>query len=324
MPVDVQTAGGDISRLVEPFPNLRVIKADGTDVLDSYRAMCEAVAWARERRGPALVHASVIRPYSHSLSDDEKLYKTPSERAREAERDPLVLFAAFLKRESILTDAELAAIAADVDGELLDAAERALAAPNPSKDSATAFVFSPTVDPTSDEFESVAEPDGTPITMVAAINKTLKAEMGHDPTIIVFGEDVADCSRPEALSEVSGKGGVFKVTHGLQRAYGSTRVFNSPIARSHHRRVGDRHGHSRHPPSCRDPVLRLHLARDAANPQRARHAPVSLEQHVFVPARAPSADRRLPARGRPVPFAVRREHLRPLPRHQDRVPVERR
>ena len=230
VPVDVQTAGGDISRLVEPFPNLRVIKADGTDVLDSYRAMCEAVAWARERRGPALVHASVIRPYSHSLSDDEKLYKTPSERAREAERDPLVLFAAFLKRESILTDAELAAIAADVDGELLDAAERALAAPNPSKDSATAFVFSPTVDPTSDEFESVAEPDGTPITMVAAINKTLKAEMAHDPTIIVFGEDVADCSRPEALSEVSGKGGVFKVTHGLQRAYGSTRVFNSPIA----------------------------------------------------------------------------------------------
>ncbi len=230
VPVDVQTAGGDISKLVAPFPNLRVIKADGTDVLDSYRAMCEAVAWTRERRGPALVHASVIRPYSHSLSDDEKLYKTSSERAREAERDPLVLFAAFLKRESILTDAELAAIAADVDGELLDAAERALAAPKPSKESATAFVFSPTVDPTSDKFESVAELGGTPITMVAAINQTLKAEMAHDPTIIVFGEDVADCSRSEALSEVSGKGGVFKVTHGLQRAYGSARVFNSPIA----------------------------------------------------------------------------------------------
>ena len=90
MPVEVQTAGGDISRLVESFPDLLVQSIDGTDFLASYRAMRDAVAYARARKGPALVHAKVIRPYSHSLSDDEKLYKTPDERAEEATRDPIV------------------------------------------------------------------------------------------------------------------------------------------------------------------------------------------------------------------------------------------
>ena len=230
VPVEAQTAGGDVSRLVESFPDLHVLHADGTDVVDSYRAMREAVRWARDRRGPALVHARVTRPYSHSLSDDEKLYKTQAERAREAERDPLTVCTAFLKRESLATDAELAAMAADVDRELAEAAERALAAPKPTRESATAFVFSPTIDPTSDAFDTRPEPDGRADTMVAAINRTLKAEMARDPAIVVFGEDVADCSRVEALEEVAGKGGVFKVTHGLQRQFGSTRVFNSPLA----------------------------------------------------------------------------------------------
>jgi 2-oxoisovalerate dehydrogenase E1 component len=230
VPVEVQTPGGDLSRLVESFPGLRVLRVDGTDPLASYRVMREAVAHARERKGPALVHAKVIRPYSHSLSDDEKLYKTADERAAEARRDPIPSFAALLKREGLASEAELEAITADVEAEITRATDRARAAVKPGKDTATLYVYSPDVDPTSKAFDTPAVPDGKPDTMVAAINRTLKDEMGREPRIVVFGEDVADCSREGALESVPGKGGVFKVTHGLQRAYGGHRVFNSPLA----------------------------------------------------------------------------------------------
>jgi 2-oxoisovalerate dehydrogenase E1 component len=230
VPVEVQTPGGDISRLVSSFPGLYVQSIDGTDFPASYRAMQDAVAYARARKGPALVHATVIRPYSHSLSDDEKLYKTPEERAAEAKRDPIARLAELLRSEELATDAELDAILREVEREVNDAAEIAKASEKPDPSTAHLYVYSPDVDPTSAAFATEPQPDGKPETMVSAINRTLKDEMSRDPRIVVFGEDVADCSRIENLECVPGKGGVFKVTHGLQRAYGSDRVFNSPLA----------------------------------------------------------------------------------------------
>ena len=230
VPVEVQTPGGDISRIVEHFVGLRVYRCDGTDYLASYRTMQEAIAHVRAGHGPAFVHATVVRPYSHSLSDDEKLYKTPAERDAEARRDPLVRMRHFLKHEGLTTDEELAEIATSVDQEVNEAADSAVAAPVPEPETAAHFVFSPDVDPTADIFSTPATNEGAPDTMVSAINRTLKDEMARDPRIVVFGEDVADVSRVEALSQVPGKGGVFKVTHGLQRLYGSERVFNSPLA----------------------------------------------------------------------------------------------
>ena len=230
VPVEVQTPGGDISRLVESFPGLRIFRCDGTDYLASYRTMGEAVAHVRERKGPAFVHASVIRPYSHSLSDDEKLYKTATERDAEARRDPLLRMRRFLKSEGLATDENLADIQTSVDREVNKAADEALKAPKPEPETATLYVFSPDVDPSSDEFAAEPAPTGAPETMVTAINRTLRDEMAREPRIVVFGEDVADASREEVLASVAGKGGVFKVTHGLQRLYGSERVFNSPLA----------------------------------------------------------------------------------------------
>jgi 2-oxoisovalerate dehydrogenase E1 component len=230
VPVEVQTAGGDISKLVTSFPGLHVQSIDGTDFMTSYRAMSEAVAYARARKGPALVHAKVIRPYSHSLSDDEKLYKTADERASEAKRDPIVRMATFLREEELATEHDLDTILRGVDAEVSEAAEQAKKAPKPVPESAALYVYSPEVDPTSDSFSSEPAQSGKPDTMVSAINRTLKDEMARDPRIVVFGEDVADCSRESALDKVPGKGGVFKVTHGLQRAYGGARVFNSPLA----------------------------------------------------------------------------------------------
>jgi len=230
VPVEVQTAGGDISRLVRGFPGLHLETVDGTDFLASHRAMRTAAAYVRGRKGPALVHAHVTRPYSHSLSDDEKLYKTPAERANEQSRDPITRFADVLRARGAATDADLSGMLAAVEAEINEAALAALHAPKPAPDTATLWVYSPDVDPTSDAFDTPAQNEGKADTMVAAINRTLRDEMAHNPRIVVFGEDVADCSRPEALDVVSGKGGVFKLTHGLQRLYGDDRVFNSPLA----------------------------------------------------------------------------------------------
>jgi 2-oxoisovalerate dehydrogenase E1 component len=230
VPVEVQTAGGDISRLVRSFPGLHVDSIDGTDFFASLRALREAAEYVRSRRGPAFVHARVIRPYSHSLSDDEKLYKPPAEREAEAQRDPIARFTGLLKQNGVATDEELAAVAAEIDQEVNEAAMQALAAPRPKKETAQLWVYSPDVDPSSPRFDTPAQPEGKPDTMVGAINRTLKDEMTRNPRIVVFGEDVADASRKESLPLVPGKGGVFKLTHGLQRMFGDDRVFNSSLA----------------------------------------------------------------------------------------------
>jgi 2-oxoisovalerate dehydrogenase E1 component len=230
VPVEVQVPGGDFSRLVEHYPGLKTFKCDGTDFQESYQTMTEAVAHCRARKGPALVHAKVIRPYSHSLSDDEKLYKTAAERAEEATRDPITKFARLLKDQGLVTDAELAAMAKDVDREVGEAADAAVKAERPAKNTAGLWLYSPDVDPTSAAFDTALVPAGKADTMVAAINRTMKGEMAVNPRIVMFGEDVADATHEQNLKEVQGKGGVFKVTHGLQKAYGSDRVFNSPLA----------------------------------------------------------------------------------------------
>ncbi|MGH7532730.1 MAG: transketolase C-terminal domain-containing protein, partial [Gemmatimonadales bacterium] len=191
-----------------------------------------AVEYARQRKGPALVHAHVIRPYSHSLSDDEVFYRPAAERDADAKKDPLVRFPKYLLAEGVATEAELDAIKAKVEDEVEVATQTALAAPQPATDTVYRYVYSPDVDPTSEQFDTEDDPKftGDPTTMVDLLNGCMKDEMARDPRILVFGEDVADCSRDENLGQVKGKGGVFKVTWGLQRAYGSNRVYNSPLA----------------------------------------------------------------------------------------------
>lgn len=230
VPVDVQTAGGSISRLVRDFPNLYVEEVDGSEAAACYDVMRRAVIYTRERRGPSLVHAHVVRPYSHSLSDDEQAYKTSQERSEEAQRDPITRLAMRLIDEGVLVAAEIEAVRDEVDSLIQTDVDRALAAEMPSRDSVHSFVYSPDVDPTSEVFSTEPRPSGEPKTMVDLLNSCLKSEMSRDERIVVFGEDVADCSHEEKLEQLKGKGGVFKVTYGLQRKFGGDRVFNSPLA----------------------------------------------------------------------------------------------
>jgi len=234
VPVEVQTPGGSISKVVSGFPNLYVRECDGTDLLDSYQVSKEVVEHLRARKGPALLHAHVTRPYSHSLSDDERMYRTEEERARQAERDPLTRTRARILELGLATGEELDAMEAEVEAEVAAAAEEAVTHPQPAPETVMQHLYSEEVDPTGPDFDTEDTPayaENAPLlTMVDLLNACMKDELARDPSIVVFGEDVADASRPEALEEVKGKGGVFKVTHGLQREFGGSRVFNSPLA----------------------------------------------------------------------------------------------
>src|SRR5438477_3542142 len=243
VPVEVQTAGGNISRLVAGFPNFHFEEVDGTDPVATYAAFVRSVAHCRAGTGPAFIHTHVIRPYSHSLSDDERLYRPDAERQRDAPRDPITRMQMFLLREGILDEKGINRLEKQADEELQAAVDRALHAAPPVPETVTRFVYSPDLDPTVSVFETSPAPakaEPTPSdgkkpaakTMADLINATLSDEMKRDERIVIFGEDVADCSREQYLQQkmVKGKGGVFKLTSGLQCDFGSDRVFNSPLA----------------------------------------------------------------------------------------------
>ena len=232
VPIEVQTAGGSISKLVSQFPDLRIEEVDGCDPVASYDAVSLAVGHCRARKGPALVHARVIRPYSHSLSDDERAYKPSAEREEEAGRDPIETFPSRLIAEGIATEEDIEKIKAHAEEEVQLATDLALASPQPDPETLHLHVYSESVDPTSEEFDTEEDPQfsGTPTTMVDLLNKCMRDEMIRDPRVIVFGQDVADVSRHEHIDDLKGKGGVFKVTWGLQREFGGDRVYNSPLA----------------------------------------------------------------------------------------------
>jgi 2-oxoisovalerate dehydrogenase E1 component len=231
VPVEAQTAGGSISALVKGWPNLHIAEVDGCDLAACDQAFAKAVAHCRQRKGPALVHAHVIRPYSHSMSDDEAAYRPQAERDQEVERDPITLLGRRLVEEGLLSTAELEKLKEEWNAEVVAQSIKAEESPQPGHARVYDNVYSPDVDPTSREFDQPAQPSGAAVTMVDLINRCLKDEMRRDVRIRVFGEDVADATRMEVLDEgCKGKGGVFKLTHGLQSEFGADRCFNSPLA----------------------------------------------------------------------------------------------
>ena len=306
VPVEVNTAGGSISKLVASMPGLLIQEVDGCDLVASYAAMSKAVGYARARRGPALVHAHVIRPYSHSLSDQETMYRPPEERDADAARDPLVTFPRWLVAEGHITEQELEALKAEVDAEILAATDDALAQPQPTADTVLYGVYSPDVDPTSEQFDTEDDPKftGEPTTMVDLLNVCMKDEMHRDGKILVFGEDVADVSR---AVPGQGEGQGRRVQSDVGAAEGVRRrpCLQFSVSRSEHRRPSSGLGGARLQARGRDPILRLHLARVYAVAQRARHHALALEQRLQRARRGARDVRRIHPRC-DLPFANRR------------------
>jgi 2-oxoisovalerate dehydrogenase E1 component len=221
-------APAPISEMVMGIRGLHVVPMDGRDYFEVRRKGANAIAHVRAGAGPCLVHALVTRPYSHSLSDDQRKYRGADELADEAAHDPIEVLERELLALGVITEAQLDEMRAEAAETVRGAADAALAAPKPAPTAALDHVVGPAAVITLPA-DPVASPDAQPVTMGEAIRLTLHEEMARDERIRVFGEDVADAD-PHVIDEVPGKGGVFGITFGLQRTFGDARCFNTPLA----------------------------------------------------------------------------------------------
>jgi 2-oxoisovalerate dehydrogenase E1 component len=231
-PTWIQTPGGSISVALANFPGLKIFTCDGNCPVDSYATMVEVEKYMRAGNGPVLVHANVTRPYSHSLSDDHSYYRTKDDLAEESAKDCFNSFPKFLTETGLMTSEEVKGVLDEATKEVREAMTRALETPWASKDTYMDHLYSE-IDPTSSQFETEAKMTGKEdIPLATAINMTLKSEIKKNPLMMVFGEDVADFTEVEKYDnpDLKGKGGVFKVTHGVQKAAKPGQVFNSPLA----------------------------------------------------------------------------------------------
>ena len=231
-PTWIQTPGGSISVALANFPGLKIFTCDGNCPVDSYATMVEVEKYMRAGNGPVLVHANVTRPYSHSLSDDHSYYRTKDDLAEESAKDCFNSFPKFLTETGLMTSEEVKGVLDEATKEVREAMTRALETPWASKDTYMDHLYSD-IDPTSSQFETEAKMTGKEdIPLATAINMTLKSEIKRNPLMMVFGEDVADFTEVEKYDnpDLKGKGGVFKVTHGVQKAAKPGQVFNSPLA----------------------------------------------------------------------------------------------
>jgi 2-oxoisovalerate dehydrogenase E1 component len=221
-------APAPVSEMVRGIRGLDVVKMDGRDYFEVRSKGAEAIARVRAGAGPSLIHADVTRPYSHSLSDDQKKYRGSGELKDEAEHDPITVLTKQLVDAGALKLEDADKIRDDAKNTVRRAADDALAAARPDPMTVTHHVFGPPPI-TEDPGEPVVAADAKVITFGETIRLTLHEQMGRDERIRVFGEDVADAD-PDVLDEVPGKGGVFGITFGLQRAFGDARCFNTPLA----------------------------------------------------------------------------------------------
>ncbi len=218
VPVTQQTAGGSVYEATKGFQGLERFDVDGTDFLETYRAMKAAVERARKGDGPSLIHANVVRLLPHSSSDDDRKYRSKEDLEQDRLLDPIPKMARLLIEEGYLTDAGAASMAEDVKTMIDASVDYAESRPLPEASSVETDLYG---EAHGNPPTSFVEPEhsGNKIVMVDAINHALHEEMERHATMLVFGEDIAD-----------GKGGVFTATKGLSTKFGKERVFNSPLA----------------------------------------------------------------------------------------------
>lgn len=232
-PTNVQYPEGSISKTLANFPGLKIFNTDGCCPIESFATMTDAAAYIRKTRKPALVHATVTRPYSHSLSDDHGMYRTKAELAEEGLRDVFNAYPKFLVEAGVITESERENVLKTVSANVKEAMDRAINTEWPKTETVMDHLYSEEVDITGAQFDKAPNFTGKDdVPMAASINKVLRTEFAKNPMLRMWGEDVADFFEKERLNnpELKGKGGVFKLTANVQRESRDGQVFNSPLA----------------------------------------------------------------------------------------------
>ena len=219
VPKKDQTANRKVANNFTGFKNLRIIHCNGKDVFDSMNAMFEAKRYALENGTAVMVQANCVRMHSHSNSDRHELYRSEDERGYVLDYDPLFKFKRMLLRYERFTAEELEIIENAAKNELKEAHKLALKAPDPDPSTYLDFVLPEPHHPAKYP-EGIHQESGEKKKLITALNETLKAEFRHNPDTFIWGQDMAN----------KDKGGIFNVSKGLQKEFGSKRVFNAPIA----------------------------------------------------------------------------------------------
>jgi 2-oxoisovalerate dehydrogenase E1 component len=229
-----QQSPGPISELVKGFPDLAVHRMDGRDYFEVRKQAPGIVAAVRQGMGPALVHATVNRPYSHSSADTQSKYRPKSELDDEVWTDPIAALERAILEGQILSPDEMAEMREEARRLVAEAAKEALLAERPDPATVRSHLLElPEVSPEESSDDAAAgragNSEGPVVALGESIRLALHEAMSEDLRVRVFGEDVADAPE-ELLDELEGKGGVFGTTFGLQRKFGSDRCYNTPLA----------------------------------------------------------------------------------------------
>ena len=116
------------------------VTVDGNDVLAVYEAAGEAIARARRGEGPTMLEAVTYRITGHSRRDP-CLYQPEEERKQALENEPIKRFTAYLLANGLADQAALDVLRADVDAEIEQAVQSAMAAPDPAPEEALEGLF---------------------------------------------------------------------------------------------------------------------------------------------------------------------------------------
>lgn len=221
VPADEQTAGGDIAGMVSGYAGLTIHDVNGCDYEEMTYAVQKSVEKARQNLGPSLIVAKVPRIGAHSSSDDPSKYKSQEAMKEDKTRDPLPLMEQYILSHEFMSEEELNAFKLSCMQKVEEAAQLADLVPFPDPAFAHTKVFSeaPLIEEKENELASSSAEEA--VVIVDALNHALQEEMKKDPSVVVFGQDVAH-----------GKGGVFGVTRHLTELFGDGRCFNTPLAES--------------------------------------------------------------------------------------------